>query len=109
ANKTSNENLTRSEVRKGSLYVAKFNTAADEPICLYSKASADESWIWHKKLSHLNFKTINSLVRRGLVTGLPQLEYVQSGLCEACQEGKIKRSYFKPKTATLISSQLQLI
>nr|GEX34287.1 ribonuclease H-like domain-containing protein [Tanacetum cinerariifolium] len=35
--------------------------------CLVAKASADESVLWHKRLGHLNFKTMNKLVRHNLI------------------------------------------
>nr|GEU38041.1 integrase, catalytic region, zinc finger, CCHC-type, peptidase aspartic, catalytic [Tanacetum cinerariifolium] len=37
------------------------------PICLLSKASKTKSWLWHHRLSHLNFSTINQLGKEGLV------------------------------------------
>ncbi|GKC24465.1 integrase, catalytic region, zinc finger, CCHC-type containing protein [Tanacetum coccineum] len=37
------------------------------PICLLSKASKTKSWLWHRRLSHLNFDTINQLAKEGLV------------------------------------------
>nr|GEZ35563.1 retrovirus-related Pol polyprotein from transposon TNT 1-94 [Tanacetum cinerariifolium] len=37
------------------------------PICLLSKASKTKSCLWHRRLSHLNFGTINHLARHGLV------------------------------------------
>nr|GEZ44131.1 hypothetical protein [Tanacetum cinerariifolium] len=40
---------------------------ASSPICLLSKASKTKSWIWHRRLSHLNFSAINHLARQGLV------------------------------------------
>nr|GEX05348.1 retrovirus-related Pol polyprotein from transposon TNT 1-94 [Tanacetum cinerariifolium] len=40
---------------------------ASSPICLLSKASKTKSWLWHRRLSHLNFGSINHLARRGLV------------------------------------------
>ena len=58
--------LTRN--RKGNVYIADFNSTNAESItCLFRKASLDDSWLWHKKLSHLNFKTMNDLVRKDLV------------------------------------------
>nr|GFC04070.1 retrovirus-related Pol polyprotein from transposon TNT 1-94 [Tanacetum cinerariifolium] len=36
------------------------------PICLLSKASKTKSWLWHRRLSHLNFGAINHLARQGL-------------------------------------------
>ncbi|GJW27798.1 retrovirus-related pol polyprotein from transposon TNT 1-94 [Tanacetum coccineum] len=43
------------------------------PICLLSKASKHKSWLWHRRLNHLNFGTINDLARKDLVRGLPRL------------------------------------
>nr|GEU90510.1 copia protein [Tanacetum cinerariifolium] len=40
---------------------------ASSPICLLSKASKIKSWLWHQRLSHLNFGTINHLARHDLV------------------------------------------
>ncbi|GJU84795.1 retrovirus-related pol polyprotein from transposon TNT 1-94 [Tanacetum coccineum] len=45
------------------------------PICLLSKASKTKSWLWHRRLSHLNFGAINHLARHGLVRGLPKLKF----------------------------------
>ncbi|GJR88250.1 retrovirus-related pol polyprotein from transposon TNT 1-94 [Tanacetum coccineum] len=36
------------------------------PICLLSKASKNKSWLWHHRLNHLNFGTINDLARKDL-------------------------------------------
>nr|GEW23108.1 retrotransposon protein, putative, Ty1-copia subclass [Tanacetum cinerariifolium] len=37
------------------------------PICLLSKASKIKSWLWHRRLNHFNFGTINDLARKDLV------------------------------------------
>nr|GEV58118.1 integrase, catalytic region, zinc finger, CCHC-type, peptidase aspartic, catalytic [Tanacetum cinerariifolium] len=42
---------------------------ASSPIYLLSKASKTKSWLWHHRLSHLNFDAINHLARQGLVRG----------------------------------------
>nr|GFB46352.1 retrovirus-related Pol polyprotein from transposon TNT 1-94 [Tanacetum cinerariifolium] len=54
-------------------------------ICLLSKASKNKSWLWHRRLNHLNFGTISDLVRKDLVRGLPQLKFEKDHLCSACQ------------------------
>ncbi|GJW01696.1 retrovirus-related pol polyprotein from transposon TNT 1-94 [Tanacetum coccineum] len=48
---------------------------ASSPICLLSKATKTKSWLWHRRLSHLNFGAINHLARHGLVCGLPRLKF----------------------------------
>ncbi|GJZ45356.1 integrase, catalytic region, zinc finger, CCHC-type containing protein [Tanacetum coccineum] len=57
------------------------------PICLLSKASKNKSWLWHRRLNHLNFGTINDLARKDLVRGLPRLKFEKDHLCSACQLG----------------------
>nr|GEW39481.1 retrovirus-related Pol polyprotein from transposon TNT 1-94 [Tanacetum cinerariifolium] len=67
------------------------------PICLLSKASKNKSWLWHRRLNHLNFGTINDLSRKDLVRGLPRLKFEKDHLCSACQLGKSKKHTHKPK------------
>nr|GEU75291.1 retrovirus-related Pol polyprotein from transposon TNT 1-94 [Tanacetum cinerariifolium] len=47
-------------------------------------ASKTKSWLWHRRLSHLNFGAINHLARQGLVRGLPKLKFEKYHLCSAC-------------------------
>nr|GEW20533.1 retrovirus-related Pol polyprotein from transposon TNT 1-94 [Tanacetum cinerariifolium] len=67
-------------------------------ICLLSKAFKNKSWLWHRRLNHLNFGTINDLARKDLVRGLPRLKFEKDHLCSACQLGKSKKHTHKPKT-----------
>ncbi|GJX85527.1 retrovirus-related pol polyprotein from transposon TNT 1-94 [Tanacetum coccineum] len=67
-------------------------------ICLLSKTSKNKSWLWHRCLNHLNFGTINDLVRKDLVRGLPRLKFEKDHLCSACQLGKSKNHTHTPKT-----------
>ncbi|GKB82986.1 retrovirus-related pol polyprotein from transposon TNT 1-94 [Tanacetum coccineum] len=67
-------------------------------ICLLSKASKNKSWLWHRRLNHLNFGTINNLARKDLVRGLPRLKFEKDHLCSACKLGKSKKHSHKPKT-----------
>ncbi|GKC67535.1 retrovirus-related pol polyprotein from transposon TNT 1-94 [Tanacetum coccineum] len=66
-------------------------------ICLLSKASKNKSWLWHRRLNHLNFGTINDLARKDLVRGLPRLKFEKDHLCSVCQLGKIKKHTHTPK------------
>ncbi|GJX06417.1 retrovirus-related pol polyprotein from transposon TNT 1-94 [Tanacetum coccineum] len=67
-------------------------------ICLLSKASKNKSWLWHRRLNHLNFGTINDLERKDLVRGLPRLKSKKYHLCSECQLGKSKKHTHTPKT-----------
>nr|GFB04502.1 hypothetical protein [Tanacetum cinerariifolium] len=51
-------------------------------------ASKTRSWLWHHRLSHLNFGAINHLAKQGLVRGLPKLKIEKYHLCSACEMGK---------------------
>nr|GEY57558.1 ribonuclease H-like domain-containing protein [Tanacetum cinerariifolium] len=64
--------------------------------CLFTKATIDESNLWHRRLGHINFKTMNKLVRGNLVRGLPLKIFENDHTCVACQKGKQhKASYDK--------------
>nr|GEX92545.1 hypothetical protein [Tanacetum cinerariifolium] len=63
---------------------------------LKSKASKTKSWLWHRRLSHLNFGAINHLARQGLVRGLPNLKFEKDHLCSACAMGKSTKKSHKP-------------
>nr|GEV75935.1 retrotransposon protein, putative, unclassified [Tanacetum cinerariifolium] len=49
------------------------DTNCPNPICLMAKASSSQAWLWHRRLSHLNFETINLLSKNDIVVGLPKL------------------------------------
>nr|GEU99957.1 retrovirus-related Pol polyprotein from transposon TNT 1-94 [Tanacetum cinerariifolium] len=57
-----------------NLYTIALNKVAlNSSTCLLAKASSSQSWLWHQRLSHLNFATINNLVKNNLVQGLPKM------------------------------------
>nr|GEV48487.1 hypothetical protein [Tanacetum cinerariifolium] len=54
----------------------------------------DESMLWHRRLGHLNFKTMNKLVRSNLVKGLPSKSFENDHSCVACLKGKQHKASF---------------
>ncbi|GKG24357.1 putative ribonuclease H-like domain-containing protein, partial [Tanacetum coccineum] len=56
--------------------------------CLVSKATLDKSMLWHKRLGHVNFKTINKLVKDNLVRGLPAKHFENDQTCITYLKGK---------------------
>nr|GEV89312.1 hypothetical protein [Tanacetum cinerariifolium] len=62
------------------------------------KALKTKSWLWHCRLSHLNFGAINHLARQGLVRGLPKLKFKKDHLCFACAMGKSNGTEFVNQT-----------
>ncbi|GJU87240.1 retrovirus-related pol polyprotein from transposon TNT 1-94 [Tanacetum coccineum] len=79
------------------------------PICLLSKASKNKSWLWHRRLNHLNFGTLNDLARKDLVRGLPRLKFEKDHLCSACQLGKSRKATHKPKMINTIMEVLHTL
>ncbi|GJZ92914.1 retrovirus-related pol polyprotein from transposon TNT 1-94 [Tanacetum coccineum] len=68
--------------RGNNLYTPSLrDMMAFSPICLLSKATKTKSWLWHRRLSHLNFGAINHLARHGLVRGLLKLKFEKDHLC----------------------------
>ncbi|GJV61198.1 putative ribonuclease H-like domain-containing protein [Tanacetum coccineum] len=62
--------------------------------CLFVKAKIDESKLWHRRLGHVNFKTMNTLVKGNLVRGLPSKIFENDHTCVACQKGKQHKASF---------------
>nr|GEY12348.1 retrovirus-related Pol polyprotein from transposon TNT 1-94 [Tanacetum cinerariifolium] len=79
------------------------------PICLMAHASSTKSWLWHQRLSHLNFDTINDLARNDLVVGLPKFKYDKEHLCPSCEQGKSKRASHPPKPVSNSRQRLHLL
>ncbi|GJR06090.1 retrovirus-related pol polyprotein from transposon TNT 1-94 [Tanacetum coccineum] len=96
--------------RGNNLYTLSLgDMMASSPICLLSKASKTKSWLWHRRLSHLNFGAINHLARHGLVRGLPKLKFEKDHLCSACAMGKSKKKPHKPKFEDTNQEKLYLL
>ncbi|GJR21901.1 putative ribonuclease H-like domain-containing protein [Tanacetum coccineum] len=77
--------------------------------CLFAKATSDESKLWHRRLGHINFKTMNKLVKGNLVRGLPSKLFENDQTCVACQKGKQHRASCKSKTVSSISQPLHML
>ncbi|GJR29864.1 retrovirus-related pol polyprotein from transposon TNT 1-94 [Tanacetum coccineum] len=67
------------------------------------------SWLSHRRLSHLNFDTINLLSKNNIVNGLPKLKFVKDHLCSSCELGKAKRKSFHTKTTPSSKRRLHLL
>ncbi|KAI3735591.1 hypothetical protein L6452_15098 [Arctium lappa] len=101
--------LALSGHRRENVYVIDMDSTITENLCFLSKASSDVNWLWHKRLSHLNFKTLNSLSSKELVSRLPQHSYAKESLCSACEKGKQTKASFKSKQVSSVTSPLQLL
>nr|GEX01691.1 hypothetical protein [Tanacetum cinerariifolium] len=96
--------------RLTNLYTINLHEMASaSPICLMARASSTKSWLWHQRLSHLNFDTINDLARNDLASGLPKFKYHKEHLCPSCEQGKNKRASHPPKPVPNSRQRLHLL
>ncbi|GJW17019.1 retrovirus-related pol polyprotein from transposon TNT 1-94 [Tanacetum coccineum] len=98
------KNLEGVDLLKGNrttnLYTINLHDMASVSlIFLMAHATSTKSWLWHRRLSHLKFDTINDLAKNDLVTGLPKFKYLKEHLCPLCEQGKSKRASHPPKPA----------
>nr|GEU55425.1 hypothetical protein [Tanacetum cinerariifolium] len=75
--------------------------------CIFAKATLDEPDIWHRRLGHINFKTMNKLVKGNLVRGLPSKVFENNHACVAYKKDKQHRASCKSKPISYVSQPLQ--
>nr|GFC19813.1 putative ribonuclease H-like domain-containing protein [Tanacetum cinerariifolium] len=74
--------------------------------CLFANATLDESILWHRRLGHINFKTMKKLVKGNLVRGLPSKVFENNHSCVACKKGKEHKASYKSKLVSSVSQPL---
>ncbi|GKE27892.1 ribonuclease H-like domain-containing protein [Tanacetum coccineum] len=77
--------------------------------CIFAKATINESNLWHRRLGHINFKTMNKIVRGNLVRGLPSKLFENDHTCVACQKIKQHKASYKTKLVSSISQPLKML
>ncbi|GJR32391.1 retrovirus-related pol polyprotein from transposon TNT 1-94 [Tanacetum coccineum] len=94
--KTDESHVLLKVPRKNNMYSVDLkNIVPKEGLtCLFAKATSDESKLWHRSLGHINFKTLNKLVKENLVRGLPSKLFENDQTCVACQKGKQHRASY---------------
>ncbi|GKC72745.1 putative ribonuclease H-like domain-containing protein [Tanacetum coccineum] len=92
--------------RKDNMYSVDLKNVVPQGglTCLFAKATPDESNLWHRRLRHVNFKTMNKLVKGDLVRGLPSKLFEINQTCVAYQKEKQHRASSKRKNRTLIEA-----
>ncbi|GKF02606.1 putative ribonuclease H-like domain-containing protein, partial [Tanacetum coccineum] len=110
--KTADESQVLLKVpRKNNMYsVDMKNIVPKECLtCLVAKATLDESMIWHRRIGHVNFKTINKLVKENLMRGLPSKHFENDQTCVACLKGKQHKASCKSKIQNFITQPLFML
>ncbi|GJS76401.1 retrovirus-related pol polyprotein from transposon TNT 1-94 [Tanacetum coccineum] len=107
-------NLERVDLLKGSrttnLYTINLHEMTfASPICLMACATSTKSWLWHQRLSHLNFDTINELAKNNLVISLLKFKYMKDHLFPSFEQGKSKKSPHRLKPIPNSKNRLHLL
>nr|GEU42722.1 putative ribonuclease H-like domain-containing protein [Tanacetum cinerariifolium] len=79
---------------------------SEDLTCLFVKATIDESNLWHRRIGHINFKTINKLVKGNLVRGLAIKVFENDNTCRTCKKGKQHRASCKTKPVSSVDQPL---
>nr|GEV74903.1 hypothetical protein [Tanacetum cinerariifolium] len=81
--------LSKSSYSLSNLYwIALQGSSSPTLIYFQGKASPTQAWLRHHRLFHLNFDTINLLLKNNIVKGLPKLKFVKDKLCSSCKIAK---------------------
>ncbi|GJY15182.1 retrovirus-related pol polyprotein from transposon TNT 1-94 [Tanacetum coccineum] len=104
-----NKEIVLRAPRRNDVYVLDMSSLTPNGACFFAKASESVNWLWHKRLSHLNFKNINKLAKKNKVLGLLSLVYSKDKPCSAYEKGKHKRASFKTKQNFSIRKCLHLL
>nr|GEU32480.1 integrase, catalytic region, zinc finger, CCHC-type, peptidase aspartic, catalytic [Tanacetum cinerariifolium] len=107
-------NLEGADLLKGNrtinLYTINLHEmASTPPICLMARATSTKSWLWHQRLSHLNFDTISDLAKKDLATGRSNFKYHKEHLCSSCELEKSKKAPHPPKPVPNSKQRLHLL
>nr|GEZ35260.1 hypothetical protein [Tanacetum cinerariifolium] len=97
--------------RQQNMYIINLKNVAPHKnlTCLIAKALVDESMLWHMRLGHLNFKTMNKLVMSNMVKGLPSKSFENDHSCVACLKGKQHKASCKYKLVNSVSNPLHTL
>ena len=102
------QNIVFKGIRVNNIYMLDlFDVSLTSTKCLVTLN--DDSWLWHRRLAHVNFDLLNKVVSKDLVVGLPKIRFSKDHLCDACQMGKQTRVSFKSKNVISTSRPLELL
>jgi len=100
------QTLLISAPRTGNrLFLAKLSLSP--PVCLLAQCDS-ESWLWHARFGHLNFRALNDLSAKQMVEGLPTVTRVEK-VCDGCVLGKQHRTPFPKVSSYRAEKCLELV
>ena len=93
---------------KNGLYVIKFSERPTKiATCLMAKV--DMGWLWHRRLTHVNMISLQSLLKGHHVNGLTNVGFSKDHACSACIERKLHEKAHPPTTIIYSKRPLELL
>lgn len=93
---------------KNGLYVVNFSKRPTKTAtCLMAKV--DVGSLWHRRLAHVNMRSLQSFLKGGHVRGLTNVSFARDRACSACIEGKIHETAHRPTTLIYTKWSLELL
>ncbi|XP_073354653.1 uncharacterized protein [Aegilops tauschii subsp. strangulata] len=93
---------------ENGLYVINFSEQPTKTAtCLMAKV--DVGWLWHRRLAHVNMRSLQSLLKGDHVRGLTNVSFAKDRTCSACIEGKLHEKAHPPTTIIYSKRPLELL
>ncbi|XP_075483610.1 uncharacterized protein LOC142523763 [Primulina tabacum] len=107
--KTNAGTIVLTGYRSQNTYRVEWNDECLNASTCFIALNGNKNWLWHKRINHLNFKSIATISKFKLVSGLPKVDFAKDKVCNACQLGKQVRSSFKSKGRNSSARCLELL
>ncbi|CAH9104519.1 unnamed protein product, partial [Cuscuta europaea] len=85
----------------------KIDILVNKDVC-FKVDALEESWLWHYRFGHLNWKSLKQLGEKKMVIGLPSIQS-EAKICENCIVGKQTRRGFKSWIPTRSKKVLEVV
>ena len=93
---------------ENGLYVINFlERPTKTATCLMAKV--DVGWLWHRRLAHVNMRSLQSFLKGDHVRALTNVSFAKDRACSACIEGKLHEKAHPPTTIIYSKSPLELL
>lgn len=77
--------------------------------CFFSRSQSHINWLWHKRLSYLNFKSISKIANGQLLIRIPWMRFLKEKMCSTFEKGKQTKSSFRRNQCSSIMTPFSLL
>jgi len=92
--------------RVNNMYMLNVSCIDSSMNCLLTKN--DETWLWHKRLTHIHMHHLNRIPSKDLVIGPSKRKFERDKIYEACRKGKHTKTSFKSNDTVSTSRHCEL-